>query len=632
MSAVVVDDPWALTARVSPRHEVRVAAVDDSGRPINSYTSFAPLYGPCPALPWAIWLTDEHRMFQLLAFDLDAGRGDAVRDCARLTGWLRSIHLEHTVAVSGPSGGRHVWLSLAEPAPPQLVAHLAHLAKRLLPSLDVSPLLNPATGCVRPPGAPHRAGGASTVLAGPEPVLRPAVRIEDLERFAAVLTGQVDDLTIPAPAVMPSSAAALPRDVEGYPYLPGPHRALPRGSARALAAVPVDGHADGVAFAVLLGAVRAHWRYADVLAVLDQPGMEHFRTERSPTAGQPRRPRRPHEQRERLGRQWRRAVDQVLTDSPRRAIADDPTFGPRAAQIAAQVTAVQTRADASKARWITRTGPGARRVLDALCLLAAQALTVTVEADQRRLATMTGLGRETVRNRLADLAEGGDITLAVPASGVHGHTWTLTVPTHLPVQSGYPQPSDTTWSQGVPPPPLGAPSSTDPRMLLIDQLNRKLLDQAHDVFTVAGLGHAAGQVYAHLSSDYVTVTELAEVTGRSFEDTGAELGAMRAAGLILRKGAGWRRPVRDRRTPAAKRLDVFGILAARRQLYELERALWAWWLDELEWMKLPRSHPSKRRRRLSMGQLALTTGSPSGRLPRGPDRRVDFQAARAWAA
>lgn len=59
-----------------------------------------------------------------------------------------------------------MWTALAEPADRESVATLARLARHLCPTLDIAPLSNPTTGCVRPPGAPHRSGGRSVVLRG----------------------------------------------------------------------------------------------------------------------------------------------------------------------------------------------------------------------------------------------------------------------------------------------------------------------------------------------------------------------------------------------------------------------------------------------------------------------------------
>jgi len=162
----------------------------------------------------------------------------------------------------------------------------------------------------------------------------------------------------------------------------GKRRPLPAGSARALSAVPVDASAS--AFTVLLGAVRARWHLADILAVLHKPGLEHIRTERDSTG---RRQRDPRTRQRMLARQWNKAVLVVQrTTDHVPAPVDDPTFPGRAAAVAERIAAVQARADAAPGRWHTRTGPSTRRVLDALCLLTATAVTATVEADTRRMA------------------------------------------------------------------------------------------------------------------------------------------------------------------------------------------------------------------------------------------------------
>ncbi len=214
-------DGWALTGRISPRDVVRLAVADAAGRPQNLYPALAPIDGPAPQLPWAVPLTDTQGRFHLVAFDLDLGHGDGnvVRDTAQLTGWLEQLRIEHTVAQSGPSGGRHVWLSMTEPTPADLVAALADHAAAALPTLDLSPLKNPVWGSVRPPGAPHRSGGISVILSGPDEPLRPAVTVEQLTRLMVTLAAAAAAAERPTASLTP--AAPLPVDAEGHRYLPG---------------------------------------------------------------------------------------------------------------------------------------------------------------------------------------------------------------------------------------------------------------------------------------------------------------------------------------------------------------------------------------------------------------------------
>ena len=613
-------DGWALTGRISPRDVVRLAVADAAGRPQNLYPELAPIDGPAPQLPWAVPLTDVQGRFHLVAFDLDLGHGDGnvVRDTAQLTGWLEQLRIEHTVAQSGPSGGRHVWLSMTEPAPADLVATLADHAAAALPTLDLSPLKNPVWGSVRPPGAPHRSGGMSVVLSGPDEPLRPAVTVEQLTRLVVTLAASAAGTERTAALLTP--AAPLPVDAEGHRYLPGSRRPLPAASARALVQVPAD--ASAAAFTVLLGAVRARWHLSDVVAVLHEPGLEHIRSERDATG---RRQRDPRTRQRILARQWNKAVlvVQRTTDRPAGTV-DDPTSAGRAAAVAQRISAVQARADAAPGRWATGTGPSARRVLDALCLLTATAITPTVEADTRRLAMLTGLGRENVRIRLHQLAADGWIALTEAATGRRGHTWTLLPIPVRPGQRSYPQASLSTRSQGVPPP---RPAPT--HRFWQELLGRRLADQNHDIFTTAGLGHAAGRLYAHFANAITSTEDLLHNTGNPPEQLQRLLADLVAARLLLRTSVGWRRRSRDARSAAARRLGCVGVLARRRRTYEQERILWAWWCDELEWMRLPRTDPAKRRRnaRVAAGQFTLDGATARGRYPRRGDGRADHRAA-----
>ena len=620
--AQITVDGWALTRRISPRARVRLAVVDDVGRPQNQYPDTALIDGPAPSLPWAVPLTDQRGLFHLVAFDLDLthGDGNVIRDTHQLTGWLNQLCIEHTVAQSGPSGGRHVWLSLTEPAPAELVSTLADHAAAALPTLDLSALKNAAWGSMRPPGAPHRSGGRSVVLSGPDEALRPAVTVEQLTRLTVTIAA-VAAARQPPPQPLPVTTR-LPVDAEGHRYLPGRPQALPPASALALRATPAD--ASAAAFTVLLGAVRARWHLADVLAVLDQPGLEHIRSERHTSGRQLRSPRNRQQV---LARQWNRAVDTVhSTPDTTTATAADPTFHGRVTAVTEQVQATQARADSAVGRWTTRTGPAARRVLDALCLLALTAVTATVEADTRRLALLTGLGRETVRVRLHQLAADGWISLTQPATGRRGHVWTLPPVPVSPGQISYPQASLETRSQGVPPP---APTRTHWQQ----KLRKRLQDQAHDVFIAAALGPAAGQLYATLSVNPTNTTELATLTRRSPEQVNTLLADLLANHLIIRTATGWRRSRTDRRAAAALRLGGHGTLAARRTRYEHERALWAWWCDELDWMRLPRTDPAKKRRgQLAVGQLAIDSVRPRGRYPRDRRGRGDHRLAANIAA
>ena len=76
--------------------------------------------------------------------------------------------------------------------------------------------------------------------------------------------------------------------------------------------------------------------------------------------------------------------------------------------------------------------PTDRRVLDVLCTLALQGLSVDVEADTRRVALLAGVGRETARTGLIRLSRDGWIALFQAAAGPHGARWSISPHARLP--------------------------------------------------------------------------------------------------------------------------------------------------------------------------------------------------------
>ncbi len=609
-------DAWALTGALSPRALVRVADVDAYGQVVNTYTRRAGTGGPPPGAPWAVYLADDAGAFRLLAFDFDAGKGDPAADADTLCGWLEQARLPHVLACSGPSGGRHVWLALAEGLAAGTVDVLARLVRARLPSLDIAPLANPVTGCVRPPGAPHRAGGVSRVLSGDLAILTaPSVSAAGVGRLLEQLTAARLE-----PATPVDPAARLPTDRAGRLYLPGVRRELPPASAAALAGEADAADASAVLRRVLAGAAAARWRCADIAALVARsPGLEHLRSQ-GQGPGAPRRVRSPAECGRVLSRQWDRAVRWVAAH-PRAAAEQDPTFEPRAAALAAVVDAVQARADAAAGRWAGPGGPADRRVLDAICVLSLQAMSGPVEADIRRLGLLCGIGRETARTALIRLSTGGWLARLCPADGPRAAVWILS--------QGLSTATDVPGRSQADPRPPGAGSAERNRWIVL--LRTRLSAAAHDVFTPAGgLGHATGQLYATLTAKPVSIGQLAHRLGSTADETGYRLGLLRAVRLARRTPAGWCVVRGDRRDRAALHLGVAGRLADRARRYALEREAWVWWGEELAWMHAPRRAPASRRS--GLGQLTVVdpAGTPPARPPhpRRGDGRADFAAAR----
>lgn len=63
-----VADAWAITAAISPRPTVRVAAVNEDGSTLNSYPPqyITPVTAAAPERPWAIYLTDREHAYRFL--------------------------------------------------------------------------------------------------------------------------------------------------------------------------------------------------------------------------------------------------------------------------------------------------------------------------------------------------------------------------------------------------------------------------------------------------------------------------------------------------------------------------------------------------------------------------------------
>ena len=610
-------DGWELTGRISPRRLVRAAAVDAAGRPVNAYPLVHPISGLRPRVPWAVHLTDRAGHFRLLCADLDAKPSPtaAALDADRLSGLLTELAVPHLVCESGPTGGRHVWVALAEPIPADLVGVLARLLKGWLPTLDTAPLLNPATGCVRPPGAPHRLGGASRPLAGTLAALTtPSVTAGQVR----ALIGRLAAHHLQATATQPAWAVRRPIAVaDGLPFLPGPRGAL-SPTCRALLEAAPAGDLSAVLWRILCGAAAAHWRYPDVAAIAAFPGLEHARTLRTGPTRTPRPPTGPASPTAVLHRQWTRAVHTVaaLQRDPERG-GDDPTFDARAERVTALVRVVQSRADATPGRWgASRAGLAHRRVLDALCLYHLQAVRADdVEADIRRLALACGLDRETARRALLALAADGWISRTRAAAGRHGAHWTID-----PAGSIHTRLSRTL-SQADPRP---AHTGAALRTLLLRELDDRLQTGAHDAFTPRqGLGLEAGNLYGRLSEPLSTA-QTAQLMGWTATKTGTILGRLAAAGLVAVEDRCWQRTSPEHLDDVALQQGTAGHHRQRAARYELERAAWAWWQAELTALRT-RRHT---RTRPSSGPKQRPSSACWPAHPRRRNGRADFARAR----
>ena len=618
---------WTLTQAISPRPTVRMA-VDSV---TNSYPARRPVDGPPPGFPWAIHLAGPDGMYRLLGFDFDAHTttSTATQDCERLCGFLEQVDARFVVCESGPSQGRHVWVALAEPVAAEAVTSLAHGLKRACPSLDVTPLANPATGCLRPPGAPHRHGGHSTVLSGdPWQVLAcPTTTARQVARLRELVASTNLSERIPFSARTPVRTAGV--DEAGNVYVPGQRRDLTAYASR-VAATPLTAREDAsrIGWTILVSAARAHWRLPEIAVLAaTSPGLEHYRTVRDAHGIRLPRPATGSRSMARVLREdWRRAVTAVLTTVRPLSDGGDESFNQRAFDVSAVVASVQRRADGSPGRWQQPGGPSDRRVLDAVCLYVAQALSTVVEADIRRLALTCGLGRQTVCRALHRLIDDAWISLDTPAVGPHGHTYRLGA---VVVHRG----SGTGGSQvNTPPAGVGA----DDREHWITTLADRLEACAHDLFTPGGLGIHLGNVYARIP-EVSSLTTFAAVAGVTVPRARMIVEALATQRLLVPVGGTsgdlwWRHDKPVTRDELAIAFGVAGKLAQRAVGYRVERLVWAWWLQEHQWLLAGRHTPGKRRRRRPSCPPAASSIScqpgVAGAYPRQDNGRLDHRRAR----
>ncbi|MGY1944430.1 hypothetical protein [Nocardia asiatica] len=115
-----------------------------------------------PDQPAAIPIYRDGRT-RLLALDFDStrdGRAAVERDVQRCLGWVREAG-GCAVTDSSTSGGRHILIPLPLGVTLDLTQaeSVVRLLAARLPSLDITPMLNPDTGCITPPGSRCKQGG-----------------------------------------------------------------------------------------------------------------------------------------------------------------------------------------------------------------------------------------------------------------------------------------------------------------------------------------------------------------------------------------------------------------------------------------------------------------------------------------
>ena len=582
---------WELTRRIAVRLYVQKARVDADGRvhagSANNYPDRHALSPICPETPWYIHLADDRGLFRILCFDFDGkdkgGHSSpelveaAADQTEELCGVLTQLGIPHVLCESSSSGGRHVWVALAEHAPVEVTRVLAEAAGANYPQLDHGMLSNRVTGGARPPLSPHRNGSYSRVLAGDVAVLTdPTTTLEQLR----ALTEQLQQLAPPARAEL--SIANGPAVASHRP-----HRELPEWGARHMATAGGGSNPSRTAYNALIAAASAGWTYADVVRAAETaPGLEHFRSRNN---GHGKRTKRSRAQmHDRLEKQWAKAQVKAAAHVPLPAPREPKSLG-ALPELVEAARAILAAFDADPKRWGSTLGRVRERsTIASLAYLTLMTGKRDVAAAVRDLGPIGGGSKSATGEALDRLAKAGLIAQTRATSGPNASEWRLT--------PHYDGTSDTTRThpknQNTRPP---AEILMEQRVLL-NRFEELLTDQRHDIFSYEGLGHFAGIVYAFLQENTgYTVSQLVLKLGMRHRHVVASLSRLRKHRLVVHAGAGWARSRRDARAQIARRLGVRGILSARAQTYQVDREVWEWWQAEYATMtSAPRYRPPRR--------------------------------------
>ncbi|HEY1818359.1 MAG TPA: hypothetical protein VGG83_00390 [Trebonia sp.] len=435
---------WALLApAIAGRARVRVSR--DGGRSYPAGCEQA-LTAVLPSRPAAVLLFDEDASARCLAADFDVSRGgrhQVDRDTAAFAELIEVCGGRSFADVS-PNGGRHVYVLWTRPRPLTEIRPLIRALCAFFPSLDPAPMLNPAAGCIRPPGARHRSGGHQRLITPLPEALAAVAAPCGPEVWNSLLDRLSPDLA------QQGQAAALTTETSDTDRAAGPGARLSdrvEGIAR-------TGTWDRDRYrspsearqAVITAAAAAGWSLADIAARVESgswPGLAGFYARYSPRT-----------RRTALGRDIRKANDHLARErsahnSNTRGSTHsggrvggignplpDLTLVSEYRWIRAWWNAVHAT---QTTRWADRAGLSKRLVLRALGAMAQRRGTRVIEIGVRGLALASGLDHSTVSVVLRALRDEPDpvielldeargeradrYTLRLPEAGLHAATW-----------------------------------------------------------------------------------------------------------------------------------------------------------------------------------------------------------------
>lgn len=510
-----------------------------------------------PELPAAVRTYDPAGLTHCIVFDLDckkAGQRAAVlRDTDRVSAWLTEAGCSFFVDES-PSGGRHVYVPMAEAVPLSQVAPVLKGLRAVgaLATLDPSPMSNATEGCIRPPGSAHKSGGHQRLVTE----LHAAAR--SLRERSSNASWLAFTAMVPSPELTQDDVWRSVRpvhDVQRGDSQPGVARPLSPYYAR----IAVTGEYDHTRYgspsqaraAVVLHAVGRGWDQAEVRKELDSgrwPGLARLYADKygnyASTALFGRG--------EQVHGDIRRAQDHLIANPLHRSLtsATRPRRGLTgpAFQIYLQRWYAALQLAIADGRWATKASYGRENVLTALVSAARQVQCEQVEHGVRHLSYTGGtvLQSASVAANLRSLRIEADpfVLLVDESRGASADVYELVIPE--------------TYLDRLPP---------------NDQLPR-LPRGIHPVFGV--LSAAAYRVYTALAraGRPIKAIELAEMAHAPARTVWAVLAELQTHGLSHRGGGGLWSVGRRHLDRVGREMKVGKRLRDLVRTWRLERDAW----------------------------------------------------------
>ena len=562
------DDPATVWAALSPRlaGQARVRLSRDGGKSYPQKHERNLTEG-LPTVPAAVRIFGKDGCCAAIFLDFDTSVGGQVlvdSETSATKDWLVRCGARWIEDYS-PSGGRHIYIPLAERIPFSDARDLVEALGTRLRSLDKTPHQNLLHGCMRTPGSPHKRGGhqqlASSLSYAYDVVRRP----NPANVWRALTSDLAEEI---------SAVRARRNQVSLSPDLAAPIVPAPTGRmSRAMQLIATTGLYDVNRYAtdsdarqaVITAAAAAGLSLTDVDRRLKQglwPGLASF------YARYAARHRTPS-----LKRDWTNALDYLKKNQPKRPGKThdhkSPTSQPHTQAPESQASNLLLKNSDAEHRFIrmwrsalrirevryqeSRTGLARRMVLRALGEAAHMTGSRFIEFGDRSLAVATGLDHTTVGSHLRALRSESDplVTLVEQGRGTKGDLYMLSIPEGVKTAA-----EDMSWQKGK-------------------------VYALRPVFRELGLPAAFVYEAMEQSSTPLSTAGLVGLTRLSRTAVADALEILAAWNLVCRgTDLAWSLVASTSLKELAEHFGVLEAVAVQLERYRIERTVWREWLSK----------------------------------------------------